>query len=125
MVGCGLTEYEQKNLGPNADIDVQNPNLGNSCRIRDLAYQTEVQEMVEQRCMNCHIPGGTGSFPFIRDDSQANQEIFAQMLDGDAAAIIAKIQGRPFHGGGNVFEEGDSERVETFILASQLCSSNP
>ena len=116
-LACGITEY--KHVEYESTEREGNP-IGLTCSIQSLAYQSELESIVNETCVNCHLEGRMASsvFSFYKDSSK-DQEIFANLLKGDPEAIIRKLTGVDPHGGGAILENGSP--VETYFKAIQLC----
>jgi mono/diheme cytochrome c family protein len=88
------------------------------------AYNQLIEPIVEQRCINCHVSGGSGAIAAAFQSGNAvwNMAVFSKLKNGDADAIFKKASNQESHGGGRQLQDNELEKLKSFFAASAQCS---
>ncbi|WP_176736569.1 DUF1588 domain-containing protein [Oligoflexus tunisiensis] len=88
------------------------------------AYTQNIEPIVEQRCIRCHVSGGGGAIAAAFQSGNAvwNMAVFSKLKNGDAEAIFKKASNQESHGGGRQLEDGELENLKAFFAAAAQCS---
>lgn len=123
VISCGLQNYKHVE----SKTDLPRPGLRSdreqTCKIAELAFQGELEILVEGKCLNCHADGRSAGpvFSFETGQRAKNVDVLSNLMGGDADKIFAKASGAISHGGGQQMLPENRDALGTFFKAVSLC----
>jgi hypothetical protein len=144
ITACGDLSYDKEKIDARKDLIENPPEIdpdktieqvqneadqsidqarNDACELRNKAYTSVVKDLVETKCIDCHVAGGDAesAFVFIAGNDAENTKIFAGLLGGDSDALVKKLDGTTPHGGGKQVDSITAVALNEFFKASAEC----
>ncbi len=93
-------------------------------------YASDVEAIVQRKCITCHRSGGQAGYTELRFTSSAssNHGVFDSFVNNPtkgarASTVLSKIRGASGHGGGQVISQGSAD-YQTFSSYMDLLSAD-
>lgn len=144
IAACGQLDYDKEKIDTKKDILENPPEIdteetieqartqadqsldqakSDACELRNKAYTSVVKDLVDNKCISCHIAGGAAesAFVFEQGNDELNTQTFASLLGGDSDALVRKLDGTDPHGGGKQVDSLTATALNEFFKASASC----